>query len=77
MSNPLAQYPIGILRAWADKGVISQTMYSEEVWRRRKAAFAEISDAILSCAHDPGGDELVDLDIDELFPDSVPDEMPA
>lgn len=47
--NPLAQYPIGQLRAWADAKVISSAKYVEEVERRKSVAQYEICGELCTC----------------------------
>ncbi|TJW14360.1 MAG: hypothetical protein E5W82_10300 [Mesorhizobium sp.] len=48
--NPLAQYPLGQLRAWADARVISSEKYVGEIERRKCVAQYKICGELCTCA---------------------------
>ncbi|AZO29320.1 hypothetical protein [Mesorhizobium sp. M1B.F.Ca.ET.045.04.1.1] len=48
-NNPLAQYPLGQLRAWADAKVISSAKYVEEIERRKSVAQYKICGEFCTC----------------------------
>lgn len=47
--NPLAQYPIVQLRAWAEANIISTAKYVEEIERRKGVAQYEICGELCTC----------------------------
>ncbi|MDF3208431.1 MULTISPECIES: hypothetical protein [Mesorhizobium] len=47
--NPLAQYPIVQLRAWAEANIISTKKYVDEIERRKSVAQYEICGELCTC----------------------------